>query len=287
MYRLTQFDTLSLTHANQVDSIGSGELKTAYHPLPDGGALDLLGDAQIYPGVTEITKTVRLTAATESALSELYFSLLALTGKPYKLYRELVDGTRHWVWARMSINGSRAYEQAKFKRIQDVSITFKTNEAIWRGDRVGYWFFDTGEYFDDDPVLYFDDATPISLPSSPTVFTESVGLATDAGRAPVRAMTLIIDTGDAPMSNITIQRTGGETLTFTGTIPAESWLLINTGTMQVMNGFTPAYDDLVLPETADMGAWFTLLPGDNEITVSFDGGGTGAQIIPCYYEAWR
>jgi hypothetical protein len=38
--------------------------------------------------------------------------------------------------------------------------------------------------------------------------------------------------------------------------------------------------------TADMAAWFTLQPGDNEITVFRVGGGEDAKITFEYYEAW-
>jgi len=264
MYRLVKFDTLALDYANQVDGIGSGELPTAYHILPGGGALDMLGNEQMYPGVTEIVKTVRLTAATEAALSDLYFGLRALTGKPYPLYRELVDGSQHWVYARMSLGAVRDYEQTKYNKIQDISLTFHVASATWKGTLV---------------------SAQTALVSSPTVFDQDID--TDAGRADVRSIIFTVRAGSAAITSIIIARTGGETLTFTGTIVAGNDLVIDTGAMQVLNNAVGAYDDLTLPPTADLGAWFVLEPDDNEITVTFVGGGTGSTIDLDFYEAWR
>lgn len=88
------------------------------------------------------------------------------------------------------------------------------------------------------------------------------------------------------MSAITIARTGGESITFSGTILANKTLVIDTGTMQVTNDGVDAYDDLTLSPTADLAAWFALEPGSNTITVTFTGGGAGKQISFSYYEVW-
>jgi tail protein len=286
MYRLSKFGTLDLGYANQVDLIGSGETPTAYHLLPGGGALDMLGAQQMYPGVVERTKSMRLTVSTETGVSDLYFQLLALVGKRDRLYREQVDGTLHWQYARLkAMDAVRDYNFAKFKKIQDVDLRFSTQEATWRGGFRGGWFFDSGENFDTG--LLFDSGGPDSLISSPTVLTISVGDADDAGRAPVRAITITLEVGTVAMSAITIARTNGETLTFSGSVDAGDSLIIDTGTMQVTNNGIDAYDDITFSPTADMAAWFALEPGDNEITVSFTGGGTGSEITFNFYEAWR
>jgi hypothetical protein len=97
---------------------------------------------------------------------------------------------------------------------------------------------------------------------------------------------MVIDAGANNMSAITIARTGGESITFGGTVLANDTLFINTGTMQVLNDGTDAYNDLTLSPTADLAAWFALVPGDNAITVTFTGGGTGRKISFSYYEVW-
>ncbi len=286
MYRLSKFGTLDLGYANQVDLIGSGETPTAYHLLPGGGALDMLGSQQMYPGVVERTKSMRLTVATETGVSDLYFQLLALVGKRDRLYREQVDGTLHWQYARFkAMDAVRDYNFVKFKKLQDVELRFETQEATWRGGLRGGWFLNSGEFLNTG--LFLNSGSPESLSSSPTVFTVSVGTAADAGRAPVRALAITIDVGTVAMSAITIARTDGESLTFSGSMDAGDSLIINTGTMQVTNNGVDSYDDLSFSPTADMAAWFALEPGDNEITVSFTGGGTGSEITFNFYEAWR
>ncbi len=286
MYRLVKFGTTNLENTNQVDEIGSGETPTHYHLLPDGGALDAFGGAQKYPGVVTRAKSMRLTVSTETGVSDLYFQLLALVGKRDRLYREMVDGALHWQYARLKgMTAARDYQTAKYKLIQDVDLLFETQEATWRGGLSGGWFFDSGEYFDSG--LLFDSGSPESLSSSPTVFTVSNGDANDAGRAPVRSITISIEAGSAALSAITIARTGGESITFSGSVAAGETLVIDTGTMQVLNDGDNAYDDLTLSPTADMASWFALDPGDNEITVTFTGGGTGSEITFNFYEAWR
>lgn len=285
MYRLIRFGTLNIEHYNQVDAIGSGPTPTAYQALADGGALDGFGNQQKHPGIVERTKTFRLKAATEAELSTLYFQLLSLRGKRDRLYRRVLTGDIHWIYARLAeVNAVRDYQQAQHRLILDVDVRFITQETFWRGDLGGTWYLDAGEYLDSG--LSYDSAQDYPLTASPTTFTHAIGLAADAGRAPLKAIRVTISAGDADMSNITIARTGGESLVFTGTIAANTSLVIDTGTMEVLNNDVDAYDDLTLSPTADLAAWFAFEAGDNPITVTFTGGGTGRQIGFNYYEAW-
>jgi hypothetical protein len=283
MYRLTKFGTLAIEHYNQVDAIGSGATPSAYQTLPEGGALDLFGSQQKHAGNVERVKSMRLSAATEAALEALYFGVLQLRGKRDRLYRRTVSGDIHWQYARLvEVSAQRTYELAKYKLIQDVDLRFVTQEAFWRGDFGGVWTLDAGEYLDTG--LAYDSGDVYALSSSPTALTIAIG--TDAGRAPTRAVRMTISAGASAMSAITIARTGGESVTFSGTINANKQLVIDTGTMQVLNDGVDAYADLTLSPTADLAAWFSLLRGSNAITVTFTGGGTGKQIAFQYYEAW-
>lgn len=282
MYRLTRFGTLDLEHYNQVDTIGSGSTPTSYQLLPGGGALDRFGDRQMHPGAVERTKSLRLRVSAETSTQE-YMALLSLRGRRDRLYRRLVDGSVQWIYARLvEVGAQRNFEQAKFRVIQDIDLRFVTEDAFWRGALRSIWYFDSGEYFDTG--LYFDSSLIYPLTGNPTKFT--VDLSSDIGMAPTRAIVLTISAGNAAMSNITIVRTGGESLTFSGTVAANKQLVIDTGTMQVLNDGADAYASLILAPTADLSAWFTLLPGDNPVTVSFSGGGTGKQIEFSLYEAW-
>lgn len=284
MYRLFRFGDQDFEHYNQVDSIGSGTTPTAYQPLPDGGAFDLYGNQQRHPGVVERVKSLRLRGTSEADLESVYLGLLAQRGKRDRLYRRMSNGDIHWIYARLrEVSARRSYEIARYKVLQDVDLIFETQEAIWHGSYGSTWYLDDGEYLDSG--LYLDSGPgPFDLASSPTLCTLSIG--EDTGRAPTRALLMRITAGSAAITSITVARTGGESLTFGDTIAAGDIVEIDTGTMQVTNDGADAYDGLSFSPTADMAAWFTLLPGDNEITVTFSGGGTGSTIEYIFYEVW-
>lgn len=283
MYRLIRFGLIDLEHYNQVDAVGSGATPTAYQNLPEGGALDGFGSMQKHPGAVERAKSLRLRGDTEAALETLYFQLLALRGTRNRLYRRTSQGDIHWMYARLvEINAQRNYDQTKYRFIQDLDLRFVTQEAFWRGDFGGVWVLDSGEYLDSG--LAFDSGESYALDGSPKAITITIG--TDAGRAPTRALQMRVTAGSAPITSVTIARAGGESLTFGGSIAAGDVLLIDTGTMQVTNDGVDAYDDLTISPTADLASWFALEAGDNDLTVTYVGGGTGSTISFQYYEAW-
>lgn len=283
MYRIVGFGFVDLEHYNQVDVIGTGSAPTAYINLPEGGALDPFGSQQKHPGSVERTKSLRLHGATAAATEQLFLNLLSLRGKRDRLYRRTASGDIHWMYARLvEVTAQRSYELTPYKTIQDVELRFITQEAFWRGDYSGKWYFDNGEFFDTG--LSFNSGQQYALTSSPTAFTISIG--TDAGRAPSRAIQISVVAGSAPITALTIARTNGETITFSASILSGKTLLIDTGTMQVTNDGADAYNSLTLAPTADLASWFALQPGDNQITVTFTGGGTGSTIDFVYYESW-
>lgn len=283
MYRVVAFGFVTLEHYNQVDSIGSGATPVAYQNLPVGGAIDGYGSQQKHPGAVERSLSRRLRGATQAELEQTFFQLLALRGTRDRLYRRTASGDIHWQYARLvEVTATRTYELTKYNFIQDIELRVVTQEPFWRGDYGGQWYLDDGEFFDTGLAL--DSGQSYALTSSPTAFTISID--TDAGRAPIRAVRLHVTAGSAPITSITIARAGGESITFGGTIAVGDVVTIDTGTMQVTNDGVDAYDDLTLSPTADMAAWFSLQLGDNDITVTFSGGGTGSTIDFAYYEAW-
>jgi hypothetical protein len=283
MYRLIRFGTIDLEHFNQIDVIGSGETPTAYQSLPEGGALDLFGSQTKHPGVVERTKTLRLRCDTEADLESLYFQLLSLRGKRDRLYRRTSGGNIQWQYARLAeVSAQRSFEQTKYRFIQDLDLRFITQEAFWRGVLGGIWYLDSGEYFDSG--LAFNTGQIYMLDHSPKAIT--ISTSTGAGRAPIRALTIRVTAGSAAIISITIARAGGESLTFGGEIAAGKVLLIDTGRMQVTNDGVDAYDDLTFLPKADLASWFALEPGNNNLIVTYTGGGTGSTIDFNYYEAW-
>lgn len=283
MYRLIRFGVVSLEECNQVDDVGSGDTPLSYLSLPEGGALDNFSGVTKHPGLVERLVARTLTAATPSALTEKYMTLLALRGRRDKLRRRLVSGEEQWMYARLvALVAQRHYERAQFGRLQEIEMRMACQDVCWRGEGHLDWPLDDGFLLDDGLIL--DASLLYSLTASPVEIEVSLG--TGPGRAPVRSILIRVTApATGALSNITIARADGETLVFDGSVAASKGLQIDTGTMQVKNDGVDAYDDLTLSPTADMAAWFTLLPGDNQITVTYTGN-TGGIIQIGYYEAW-
>lgn len=277
MYRLIRFATVSLEYYNPIDDIGSGETPSSYFPLPEGGAIDNFGSLQKHPGVVERVKTITIYDDSEVIATNLYLRLLALRGKRDRLYRRTLTGDIHWMYARL-----KEVKARRDRFAQKLDLRFETQEAHWRGDLGGNWDLDSGEFLDSG--LAFDSGESYALNGSPKAIT--ITTSDSAGRAAVRSLRIRVTVGSAPITAITIARTGGESLTFGASIAAGDVLLIDTGTMQVTNDGVDAYDDLTLSPTADLAAWFALEAGDNALTVTYTGGGTGSTIDFSYYEAW-
>ncbi len=286
MYRLVRFGELSLAYYNQVDVIGSGETPTHFIHLPDGGAIDGFGNLQKHPGVTERAKKIRLIGFTEAELSARYFRLLAMRGKRDRLFRRLPNNLEHWQWARLiSIDAERRYDQARFKRIQDIELRFVSGEAFWHGAAAGtLWYINDDQYFNSG--LYLNTSAFALTPDATTSLEIIVGSADDPGRSPVRVMTIFVTAGDTDITSLVIERAGGEGLAYLGTIPAGESLVINTGTLQVTLNGEDAYHSCFYVNVTELGSWFALLPGQNDVTVRIEGGGSGAKIDFVFYEAW-
>jgi hypothetical protein len=283
MYRLIRFGTTDLEYTNQVDDIGSGETPTSYFELPEGGALDGFGSQQKNPTIVERVKQLTLSGRTEAAVAAQFYGLMALRGKRDKLYRRTSGGKYHWTYARCKmVPATRDYQRTRFGWLQDVELHFICQDATWRGLYRGSWTLNSGVKLNSGYAL--NTGEKYNLTASPCALTingywSPLETATDAGRDAIRIMQIIVSAGNASMSPITIARTGGESLTYTGTIPSGGQLIINTGTHQVTcTGVSNPYNLLSFTPAADMAAWFTLLAGSNPITVTYTGGGTGKAI---------
>ena len=284
MYRLVRFGNVSLDYYNQVDNVGSGDSPTHYIALPDGGAIDGFGNLQKHPGAVERVKTLRLRADTAEALSDLYFRLLALRGTRDRLVRRLVDGTEHWQYARLvSVQAKRDYNQTKFKSIQDIELRFVTGEITWRGAQTGGWYLNDGNLLNDG--LFFNASAAYALiPDDNTNFVITVGNANDAGRAPVRSMRILVDAGNTPFAQVYIYPADESRSIQLELEEAFQLALVDTGALALTVNGEPNYSagSFYNPD----GNWFILQPGENQISVFLEGGGTGASVEFEFYEAW-
>lgn len=286
MYRLIRFGVTDLEYRNQIDTIGTGPTPASYFNLPEGGAIDGFGSADKNPGMVERVKQMQLSASTDLGLANLFYGLMALRGKRDKLYRRTSQGDYHWQYARLTeIIASRDYQLTRYQWIQDVELHFACQDAFWRGRNRHSWTLNSGVRLNSGYSL---NPLPVyALTTSPAAITVTVGATTDAGRAAVRSMQIIVSAGASAMSDVTIARTGGESLTYAGTIPSGGQLIINTGTMQVScTGVSGAYVNLTFTPAADMAAWFTLQPGSNAITITYTGGGSGKAIEFIFNDIW-
>ncbi|NMC84287.1 MAG: hypothetical protein GYA58_03275 [Anaerolineaceae bacterium] len=202
------------------------------------------------------------------------------------MYRRLYNGEEHWVYARLvEIAATRSYELSKFRFIQDVELRFVCQDGAWRGIYKGAWLLNSGIRLNTGYII--GSPNQVKLIGSPTLAIWKVGEADDPGRAPIRALVITIQAGGADISNVIIERDGGETLSYAGTIPAGGKLQVDCAVMQVTcTDVADAYNNLELGPSADLGAWFTLLPGDNRVTIRYNGCGNGASADAVYYEVW-
>ena len=244
----------------------------------------MYGD-RTYPAAVMRKKSMVLSAASQVDLAALYMRLLGLAGKRGKLYRRVLDGVEHWQTARLvRVEAGRDYQDAAMQPpAMPVALTFVTNERTWHGNEHRIINLDGSHILDGSWSLI--TATPIAAGN--TVITLTHGDEGDAGRAPIRDVRITVTAGSAPITALTITRTDGEVLTYTPTTGIAHILVIDTGTMQVINpDETDPYSKLGFTPDADMGVWFSLQPGDNVITVSITGGGTGSTILFDFDEAW-
>lgn len=287
MYRLTRFGSLNLEHYNQVDDVGSGETPTAFLALADGGALDAYGGLRKHPRTVTRVKRLRLQATTRQGVSDDFMRLIALRGTRAQLFRRMADASEHWTWARLvEVVAQRSYEQTRFRYIQDVELRFVTSEATWRGETSGArWYLNSGKYLNNG--LFFN-SNSYDLAEGDNEITVTLGASDDPGRAPVKAINIMVTAGSEDITSLSITRQNGEVITYSGTIASGETLMIDTGTLQVIGeseeadayglcGFTPAEDD---------GAWLTLQPGSNQLTFTIEGGGSGTTLDLGFDEAW-
>ena len=287
MYRLLKFGQFYINFANQVDDIGSGRAPSAYQVLPSGGAIDLYGSRQTYVGTTERTKSARIAGISESAANALYLSTLSLVGKRDKLYRRMIDGTVQWMYARfVELRATRSYEITPFKTLQDVELAFVGQEATWKGDYRGAWSFDDPEvYFDSG--YSFDSGEEFWFSGSPLSISITCGEEDDPGREIVRAVRITVTCGTSALSGLEISRENGESISYSETLAPGESLVIDIGSLQASaTSDEDAYDHLTLSHLGNQ-AWFSLEPGENLITVSYSGGGSGAKISFDFYEVWK
>jgi hypothetical protein len=158
-----------------------------------------------------------------------------------------------------------------------------TGEITWRGAQTGGWYLNDGNLLNDG--LFFNASAAYALiPDDNTNFVITVGNANDAGRAPVRSMRILVDAGNTPFAQVYIYPADESRSIQLELEEAFQLALVDTGALALTVNGEPNYSagSFYNPD----GNWFILQPGENQISVFLEGGGTGASVEFEFYEAW-
>jgi hypothetical protein len=262
MYRLIKFGTTNLPIYDFSWDAGTPESVQALVRSVGGPAFDAYGtdDAPASMPYTLNYKCIAL-AATAAALRTTLDGLRVLRGKRLKLYRQAEDDdTEHWAWARL-IQVSADNRVSDSKMIwQALTLTFQVSTG-WNGA-------DHSEDF----ALTAGDTTACAMDND--------------GNVPVADCVLTVTAGDAAITALTVTIGAVCSFTYDGTIAIGESLVIDCGAFSVLNDGDDAYADFELNAGHSVLEWLRLEPGETTVAVAITGGGTGAEAVFVYYDAW-
>jgi hypothetical protein len=263
------------------DSVGA-QSRADIYPTPGGGFdPNKSDDAADRSGtITRRCEIIHQISSTE--YQALLDAARAQRGKRRKLFARTAsddpeDAEVRWLWARCASvgveRGSRNW------RFQPIVMVFNCANYHWNGRAHATWELDDGT--DLDSGFYFDEGSETgNLVSSPDSFTLNNG-----GNKTVTNVIMAITAGSANITSITI-RIGDAELVWTGTLAAGDVLLIDAGSYRVLNDSGDAYAGLAFGANHTIDDWIRLEPGDNTMTVTWAGGGTGSAWTMNYWDGW-
>ena len=143
--------------------------------------------------------------------------------------------------------------------------------------------FDAGVWFDTGYV--FDETNTTALDASPKYINVPNG-----GNCTVinANITISVPAGGTPITNLVITVPGISSFAYSGTIAANTSLIIDCGAQSVMNNGIGDLAHFTLHPTAHLiDDWLRLEPGNNTMAVTLTGGGANSTIGWGYFDGWQ
>ncbi|MCK5607780.1 hypothetical protein KAR91_38210, partial [Candidatus Pacearchaeota archaeon] len=231
------FDSISLVNFEQSSDIGTGKAVSSNTPLQGGGSIDDYGaEATFAATKPRINKGIVLKAT--SGDLELYLNQLKVRrGTRGKLTKLDANEEPIYQYARLvEVKEIRTTKEARhtLNKIQSISLAFICDSDTWFGDEIASWKLNDGELINDNLVLNGGD--PVDLSASPETHTVTITQDSIESKITTRnpIFTFIVPAGES-FTSMLIENDQGGSLLFTGTVAAETQLVINCAALRVLN----------------------------------------------------
>jgi hypothetical protein len=262
MYRLSKFGSNTLPGYDYDWTAGTAETVQAIVAGVGGAAFDAYGFGDA-PSVLPFTVNYKcaVVSATAAIMRTTFDLWRSLRGQQLKLYRTAEDdATEQWAWARlMQVQASNSPSNQKMLW-QPLELVFQVM-STWNGA-------DHSEDF----ALTAGDTTACAMDND--------------GNVPVADCVLTVTAGDAAITALTVTIGAMCSFTYDGTIAISKSLVIDCGAFSILNDGADAYVDFELGAGHTVLEWLRLEPGETTVAVAITGGGTGAEAVFVYYDAW-
>lgn len=279
-YSITHFGKRSLPSLNGSTPIGAGGSRLSFQLLATGASVRLTEKGKAAPAEHIIRVRATLVADTLEEWEAATRALNALRGTEDRLWRRwLGSGTREWCHAELT--DVQCVHEHNEKLEATYELTFYRKSASWFGKYHGAPVaLSNGQVLgDDDPLGVIAELH--ALDASPKVFTVTNG---DHTYTTVHNAIVTIKAGDADFTFVKVA-CGAAEWQYTGTIPAGQSLVVDVAEDTVELNGADAYANFAITVNHKLAPLLALLPGANQVTVTFTGGGAGATILVAFYEA--
>lgn len=276
-YQIVRFDTIYLPIYNPGQDLSTGRVESSQRTYIGSGAIDYVGARRMLPRIQTLEvsgayygeKSYWVTHNGSNMVDHLGNRLLVGTGAA--MLRQQVEqlaakeGVRGTLYRQLLDTGELQMRTARLLQIKhntklderaeraDLTCVFEFLQQTWRKTTATAATGNTGVPF------------PVSI----------------GGNAPVRDAVLAL-TATATITRVAI--TGpGISLTWTGTLSADSVLRIDAGLRTVRISSTDAYSGFNYGSGHTINGWLDMDPGINNLTVTADAAGT---IAVTTYDQW-